>query len=103
MRSRIPKAHHAIAIRAFAIRALAIGAALTSVAPTGVARADPGPDPAVERAETAVAREAGEQGLSLFNAGRWQEAYDRFDSAEAVLHAPTLVLFMAHCQKRLGR
>src|SRR5262249_40599178 len=48
------------------------------------------------------ARPLGEEGLRLFEAGRWAEAYDRFSEADRALHAPTLVLFMARCKRNMG-
>ena len=50
-----------------------------------------------------LARDGGEEGLRLFAAGKIEEAYEAFRRADRVYHAPTLVLYMAHCQKRLGR
>ncbi len=51
----------------------------------------------------AVARARGEEALRLFEARRWDEAYVAFARAETILHAPTLVLFMANCRKNQGR
>ena len=51
----------------------------------------------------AAARARGEEGLRLFEAQRWEEAYGAFAQAEGLLHAPTLVLYMAHCRKSQGR
>ena len=49
-----------------------------------------------------AARALGDEGLHRFNAARWQEAYDLFQRADRAFHAPTLVLYMAHCRARLG-
>jgi len=51
----------------------------------------------------ARARALSEVGLTLFADGQWQNAYEQFEKAEQLRHAPTLVLYMAHCQKNLGR
>jgi hypothetical protein len=50
-----------------------------------------------------VARAAGERGLQLFSQGKWGEAYESFQAADEAYHAPTLVLYMAHCQRMLGK
>lgn len=50
-----------------------------------------------------VARVKAEQGLKLFGAGRWSEAYDWFREADVLYHAPTLVLYMARCQRQSGK
>jgi hypothetical protein len=49
-----------------------------------------------------VAREVGEEGIRRFQSGKLEEAYELFRRAESTRHAPTLVLYMAHCQARLG-
>lgn len=61
------------------------------------ANADPAHD-----APEATARDLGEEGLRRFQAGSWQAAYEAFQKADALLHAPTLVLYMGHAQARLG-
>ncbi len=78
--------------RGFAMLLLALALATTSPA-----RAQP----ANETAET-TARALGEDALRRFQAGKWQQAYDLFQQADRTFHAPTLVLYMAHCQARLG-
>jgi hypothetical protein len=49
-----------------------------------------------------TARALGEAGLRLYEEGKYQDAFRRFEMAEALLHAPTLVLFMARCKHALG-
>ncbi|HHH31080.1 MAG TPA: hypothetical protein ENK57_22415 [Polyangiaceae bacterium] len=49
-----------------------------------------------------VARAKAEEGLALYEAGEWAEAFERFRIAEDLFHAPTLVLFMGNCQRELG-
>jgi hypothetical protein len=51
----------------------------------------------------AAAREKGKEGLSLYGAGKWQEAYEKLAEADKLYHAPTLVLYMARCQRQLGK
>lgn len=68
--------------------------------------------PNLARAQTSVsastsdqvmARRIGAEGLKLYNAQRWEEAYELFQEAEKRYHAPTLVLFMARCQQAQGK
>lgn len=49
-----------------------------------------------------VARAKAEEGLALYGEKKWAEAHERFRIAEDLFHAPTLVLFMGHCQRELG-
>ena len=44
----------------------------------------------------------GEEGLHRFQGAHWKEAYELFRKANEAAHAPTLLLYMAHCQARLG-
>lgn len=39
----------------------------------------------------------------LFAAGKWDEAYEQFASAEAIAHSPVFVVFMGHCRRNAGR
>ncbi len=64
------------------------------------------PSPAEAQGTTArqeAARAIGGEGLKLFNSGKWQEALEMFRRAESEFHAVTLVLYMAHCQRMLGK
>jgi len=45
----------------------------------------------------------GRQGVDLYDAGRWAEALTLLQAAEKSFHAPTLVLYMARCEVKLGR
>jgi hypothetical protein len=49
-----------------------------------------------------AARARGEEGLKLYEAKRWADAFTAFHEADALYHAPTLTLFMGHCQRSLG-
>lgn len=57
--------------------------------------------PAASRQD--MARSMGEEGLALFGKGQWQESFDRFQKAEELFHAPTLVLYMARCKVNLNQ
>src|SRR5579862_4879510 len=65
--------------------AMAISLLLALAAP-GRAAAEPPPE-----AQELEARALGDEGLHRFNAARWQDAYDLFQRADTVFHAPTLV------------
>ncbi|WP_437587384.1 tetratricopeptide repeat protein [Sorangium sp. So ce1000] len=60
------------------------------------------PDGASAEAQQ-VARTKAYEGLKLYGADRWQEALEAFQEADRLYHAPTLVLYMARCQRKLGR
>ena len=51
----------------------------------------------------ATARARGEEGLKLYQAGKWDEAFAAFERADGLFHAPTLVVFMANCRRNQGR
>lgn len=48
------------------------------------------------------ALELGRHGVELYNQRRWVEAYDRFSQAEAIVHSPVFVLYMARAKRQLG-
>ncbi|XXX74547.1 tetratricopeptide repeat protein [Sorangium sp. So ce134] len=50
-----------------------------------------------------LARTKAHEGLKLYGADRWEEAFEVFKEADRLYHAPTLVLYMARCQRKLGR
>ncbi len=79
---------------------LAVLAAASVFVGSPRAQAEPGArtDPARVRA-----REKGEEGLGLFGAEKYSEAYERFRVADELFHAPTLVLYMARCRRNAGR
>ncbi|MGK4002438.1 tetratricopeptide repeat protein [Sorangium sp. So ce1036] len=60
------------------------------------------PDRATESAQE-LARAKAHEGLKLYGADRWQEAFEAFQEADRLYHAPTLVLYMARCQRKLGK
>lgn len=50
-----------------------------------------------------AARKLGQEALVAFEQGRWELAYDKFAQAHEKLRAPTLMLFMARCQRNRGK
>jgi len=50
-----------------------------------------------------AARELAREGLALFQEGRFEAAYDKFAEANQLRRAPTLLLFMARCEREVGR
>jgi hypothetical protein len=52
--------------------------------------------------ERAAARAAAGQGADAFDAGKWQEAIDLFSRAEALVHAPAHLMFIARSELKLG-
>jgi hypothetical protein len=57
----------------------------------------------VSDADRAAARELYVQGVELQQAGRFAEALDRFNRAQAVFSAPTHLLHIAECEASLGK
>jgi hypothetical protein len=56
-----------------------------------------------QKKDQAAARARGEEGLKLFEEKRWPEAYEAFREADELYHANTLVLFMGHCRREMGK
>jgi hypothetical protein len=50
----------------------------------------------------AGARAAASQGIKAFNEGRWAEAADLMSRAEALVHAPTHLLYLAQAEEKQG-
>jgi hypothetical protein len=61
------------------------------------------PPPSAEASAKAGAKALAEQGQDLLEAGRNAEAFEKFQQAERLFHAPTIVLLMARTQASLGR
>ena len=61
--------------------------------------------PGLARAGDTVddARAIGREGVALYEAGRWNEAFAKLAEADRLYHAPTLVLYMARCKSRLKK
>jgi hypothetical protein len=49
------------------------------------------------------ALEAGRSAMTLYRAGRYEEAYGSFREANELFHTPQLVLYMARCQDKRGK
>ena len=45
----------------------------------------------------------GHEALALYEASRWDEAYQRFQTAEQLVHSPVFLLYMARCRRNTGR
>lgn len=45
----------------------------------------------------------GDAALKLFDQGQWAEAYQRFEQADQLVHAPPLVLYMARSKRNMGQ
>lgn len=45
----------------------------------------------------------GREGIQLYEAGRWAEAEAKLTEAEAVLHSPVFLLYIARCRRHAGR
>ncbi|MEJ7732289.1 MAG: hypothetical protein WKG00_24165 [Polyangiaceae bacterium] len=69
-------------------------------APATPGAAQPLPPTAEERA---LAGRLADEGLAAFEAGRDEEALDRFARAEGLVHAPPHLLYLARAARRLGR
>lgn len=53
--------------------------------------------------ERSAARAAATQGADAFDAGNWAEAVDLFSRAEALVHSPAHLLYIARSQIKLGQ
>ncbi len=69
-----------------------------------------GPKPGAETAPAPpaptpldVARQRADKGGELYDAGRYAEAMEELRAAHALIRAPTIELYMARCQTKLGR
>ncbi|WP_437575298.1 tetratricopeptide repeat protein [Sorangium sp. So ce887] len=81
------------------LRRCAFAVTLLAAAPALAAKP---PDGASAEAQQ-LARTRAHEGLKLYGADRWQEAFEVFKEADGLYHAPTLVLYMARCQRKLGQ
>lgn len=62
------------------------------------------PKPGASKLELqAEARKRGEEGLKLFGEKKFAEAYEAFRQADEIFHANTLVLYMGHCRRDMGK
>ncbi len=75
-----------------AARSVALITALCALAPSAWAQSDE---------ERANARALADQGVQAFSEGRWQDTVDLFDRAEALIDAPTHLLYSARAHAKL--
>ncbi|MDI3289612.1 tetratricopeptide repeat protein [Polyangium sp. 15x6] len=64
---------------------------------------DAQPRPASVPDKRAMALDHAHQGLDAYREGRFEEAYEHFREAQALFPAPTLLVHMARCQRKLGK
>lgn len=83
--------------RALRARTAAIVVALGSLAAPLVAHAE------ADAASRATARKIGNEAIKLYDAGQFAAALDKFNTADALVPAPTLGLHAARCLAKLGR
>lgn len=74
---------------------VALGAAVVAVCPEEAL--------AQTAEEKAGARDLARQGAAAFAAEEWQKAYDFFQRAESLFHAPPHLLYMARSKEKLGK
>lgn len=74
-----------------------------SESPSAMGLGDEGKTDAREAQMRAAARAIGEDGLSLYDQGRYIDALDRFERADELIKAPTLGLMAARSLEKLGR
>ncbi|NUO52380.1 MAG: hypothetical protein HOV80_26320 [Polyangiaceae bacterium] len=79
-------------------RLLAVSLGLVLV-PT-IAWAQDAPPPATDPKE--MARAHGEEALALHAAGKFQEAFTKFETAERIAHSPVFVVWMARSKRAIG-
>ena len=53
--------------------------------------------------ERELALEMGRKGVELYNAQRFEDAFDKFQNAESLVHSPVFVLYIARIERRRGR
>jgi hypothetical protein len=74
--------------------------ALASLAEPAFAETPPAP-PASDAGTHAIQK--GEQGLALYEQGKWSEALERFREAESLYHSPVFGLYTARALRNAGR
>lgn len=65
--------------------------------------AEPPKTPSIQTTNRQLALDAAHQGLDAYDAGRFEEAYAHFRKAQDLYPAPTLLVHMARCQRKLGK
>lgn len=78
---------------------------LASIAIAGALVCGEGTAQAQEPSDTQreLALEMGRKGIELYNAQRFEDAFDKFQNAESLVHSPVFVLYMARIERRRGR
>lgn len=88
-------------MRAQAKNRAALALALTlSASWVNSARAD---EPAAGAAAGAAAVRLGHDALVLYEAGKWQQAFSRFEEAKNIMYSPVFLLYMARCRRNLNQ
>jgi hypothetical protein len=87
-----------LAMIAAHLRNAALAMVLLSPTPA-IAQAKAPPSAAVQSAARAKAQQA----IKLYGAERWQEALASFREADTLFHAPSLAVYVARCQRNLGK
>lgn len=78
--------------------------AATATATEGSAEAPAPPSPTdVDDPTRSAARLLAQEGLTLFDSGKFADAMDRFERASTLVHAPTMGLMAARALEKLGR
>jgi hypothetical protein len=78
----------------YKLRILALASLLSSTSGVALAQSE---------ADRATARELAREGQSAYDRGDFEAAADRFARADALVHAPTLLLALARAQNKLGK
>jgi hypothetical protein len=82
-------------------RALSLGVVLASLFLASIpASAQQGASSADRQVQ---ARAKAQEGYKLYSADRWEEALAMFREGEALYHAPSILVFVARCQRKLGK
>ncbi|MFO0588976.1 MAG: tetratricopeptide repeat protein [Polyangiaceae bacterium] len=90
--------------RGRALSAIAAALALVVVLPEGAARADSPPAASKDKEkEKEAARALAEQGYDLFTDGKYIEAAQKLDEAEAIFHAPTHLELAGRALEKAGK
>src|SRR4051812_42180375 len=85
-------------MRAARLRSCTLTLALALLLPTAALAEEPSRKPDAR----ALALEKAQQGLTHYNAGRWQDAYNAFHDAAGIYDAPSVEIYLARCQRKLG-
>lgn len=82
------------------LRFMALSAALLVPAPALAQKVAKPPASAESQDQ---ARSKAKEGLKLYEANRFAEAYAAFREADTLFHAPTIAIYLARCQRKLGK